>query len=81
LENEPPWRTHYFIYAFDELSRTGVGRDRARYALAEVCGESVSDGGGAWHPIYRRDRKVLSDGFRIRTGHDHSSVIASAERE
>lgn len=70
----------YFIYAFDELGRTGLGRDRARFSLAEVGGESASDGEGAWQPIYRGDRKVLSDGFRVRTGrylfnhahaHDH----------
>lgn len=60
----------YFIYAFDELGRTGLGRDRARFSLAEVDGESTSDGEGAWQPIYRGDRKVLSNGFRVRTGRD-----------
>jgi hypothetical protein len=60
----------YFVYAFDELGRLGLGRDRARFSLAEVGGESVSDGEGSWQPIYRGDRKVLSDGFRVRTGRD-----------
>lgn len=60
------------------MGRIGLGRDRARYALTEVGGESASDREGAWHPIYRGDRKVLTDGFRIRTGgdvfgvHDHA---------
>lgn len=71
----------YFIYAFEELGRIGLGRARGKFRLAEVRGEAVSGEAGAWHPIYRGDQKVLTDGFRVRTsrdlvnthdhGHDH----------
>lgn len=60
----------YFIYAFEELGRLGLGRDRARCSLTEVCGESASPGEETWQAIYRGDRKVLTNGFLIRTGRD-----------
>jgi len=76
----------YFIYAFDELGRLGLGRDRGTFRLAEVCGEAVSGEAGAWRPIYSGDRKVLTNGFRVHTGrdlfsahdhgHEHAHVVS-----
>jgi hypothetical protein len=60
----------YFIYAFEELGRLGLGRDRARCSLTEVCGESASPGEKTWQAIYRGDQKVLTNGFLVCTGRD-----------
>lgn len=60
----------YFIYAFEELGRLGLWRDRARCSLTEVCGESASPGEETWQTIYRGDQKVLTNGFLVRTGRD-----------
>jgi hypothetical protein len=60
----------YFVYAFEELGRLGLGRDRGTFRLTEVRGEAASAEGGAWRPIYSGDRKILSNGFRVHTGRD-----------
>lgn len=60
----------YFIYAFEELGQLGLGRDRGRFRLAEVHGEAASREDGVWQPIYRGDQKVLTNGFRVRSGLD-----------
>ena len=60
----------YFIYAFEELGRLGLGRARGKFRLAEVRSEAASGEAGAWQPIYSGDRKILSNGFLIRTGRD-----------
>ena len=60
----------YFVYAFEELGRLGLGRDRGTYRLAEVRGEAVSGGETIWRTIYASDQKVLTNGFLIRTGRD-----------
>lgn len=70
----------YFVYAFDQLGRIGLGMDRGTFRLAEVRGEAGSGEAGAWRPIYSGDRKILSNGFLVHTGrdvvnaheHDHS---------
>ncbi|MBI3013679.1 MAG: CRISPR system precrRNA processing endoribonuclease RAMP protein Cas6 [Candidatus Tectomicrobia bacterium] len=69
----------YFIVAFEELGRTGLGRQHGRYRLAEVRGETRNRGPDGWAMIYAGDRRVLRDDFRIRTGaeasdgHEHES--------
>ncbi len=72
----------YFIVAFDELGRTGLGRARGKFRLAEVRGESRNGGRDDWLSIYSGDRKVLRDDFRIRTGSEleHSTLKIEERR-
>ncbi len=58
----------YFIVAFEEFGRTGLGRSHGRFRLASVCGETRNGGSERWVTIYAGDRKTLRDDFRIRTG-------------
>lgn len=58
----------YFIVAFDELGRTGLGRANSRFLLTEVLGESPNGGGDGWRPIYTGAQRHLCDDFRIRSG-------------
>ena len=51
----------YFIYAFDELGRVGLGRSKGTYTLELV---SWLDPDGTAVPIYNGSRKVLTDSFR-----------------
>jgi hypothetical protein len=60
----------YFIYAFEELGRIGLGRDRGKFQLAEARGEASVESADGWQPIYSGDRKVLSSDFQVRTGRD-----------
>ncbi|MBZ0169326.1 hypothetical protein MELA_00766 [Candidatus Methylomirabilis lanthanidiphila] len=60
----------YFIYAFEELGRLGIGRDRGAFRLAEARGEAASGEGDTWRPIYSGDSKILTNGFLIRTARD-----------
>lgn len=51
----------YFIYAFDELGRVGLGSGKGKYVLDTVA---WLDETGAAMPIYDGDRKALTDSFR-----------------
>jgi hypothetical protein len=50
----------YFIYAFDELGRVGLGRGKGKYALDAVA---WLDAVGTAVPVYDGSRKVLTDSF------------------
>lgn len=68
----------YFIYAFEELGRLGIGRDRGTFRLTEARGEAACGEAETWRPIYSGDSRILTNGFLIRTGrdlfHDHAHV-------
>ncbi|MEW5803696.1 MAG: CRISPR system precrRNA processing endoribonuclease RAMP protein Cas6 [bacterium] len=59
----------YFIYAFEELGRIGIGRGKGKYHLVKVAEESPllehSSQGGENHQkvIYRGHDKMLATGF------------------
>ncbi len=50
----------YFIYAFDELGRVGLGRGKGKYTLEAVA---WLDAAGSAVPVYDGRRKVLTDSF------------------
>jgi hypothetical protein len=50
----------YFIYAFDELGRVGLGRGKGNYTLESVAWLDASD---TAVPVYDGDRKILTDSF------------------
>lgn len=50
----------YFIYAFDELGRVGLGRGKGKYTLEAVA---WLDEAGTAVPVYDGSRKVLTDSF------------------
>ena len=56
----------YFIYTFDDLGKTGIGKGRGRYELAEVrdAGIDVKD------TIYRGDKKTLERNYRTVTAEE-----------
>jgi hypothetical protein len=51
----------YFIYAFDELGRVGLGRGKGKHTLEGV---SWVDEAGTTVPVYDGNRKVLTDSSR-----------------
>ncbi len=67
----------YFIVAFEEFGRTGLGRSHGRFRLAEVRGETRNGGPERWVTIYTGDRKILRDDFRIRTGGESAAYPTS----
>ncbi len=50
----------YFIYAFDELGRVGLGRGKGKYTLEAVA---WLDEAGTAVPVYDGGRKILTDSF------------------
>ncbi len=51
----------YFIYAFDELGRVGLGRGKGQYTLDSVAWQDETR---TAVPIYDGSRKTLTDSFR-----------------
>lgn len=51
----------YFIYAFDELGRVGLGRGKGNYTLESVAWLDATE---AAIPLYDGERKTLTDAFR-----------------
>ncbi|NOZ26392.1 MAG: CRISPR system precrRNA processing endoribonuclease RAMP protein Cas6 [Nitrospirae bacterium] len=58
----------YFVYAFDELGRIGLGRDRAGFELVDVVcnGESIYDAGA--RTLGRHDSSDLNISFPAAAG-------------
>ncbi|MCL0065556.1 CRISPR system precrRNA processing endoribonuclease RAMP protein Cas6 [Dehalococcoidia bacterium] len=55
----------YFVFVFDELGRSGLGRERGKYLLEKV--EALSDFTNTqYETIYDSCRKFLSNGYQVR---------------
>jgi len=57
----------YFIYAFDELGRIGIGKGRGRYRLETV---RAAGGEGAGEVIYSGETKTLKSPYPVLSGDD-----------
>ncbi|MCL0059065.1 CRISPR system precrRNA processing endoribonuclease RAMP protein Cas6 [Dehalococcoidia bacterium] len=54
----------YFVFVFDELGRSGLGRERGKYLLEKVA--ALSDfSNGHYETIYESCRKFLSNGYQV----------------
>lgn len=70
----------YFIYAFDELGRIGVGKGRGRYQLKEVRvkNEELSGEKGKGDVIYSGETKTLQSHYPILSGRDLIGEVSSS---
>ncbi|MBI3015697.1 MAG: hypothetical protein HYY65_11720, partial [Candidatus Tectomicrobia bacterium] len=62
----------YFIYAFDELGRNGIGKGKGKYQLHSVTSE---DQAGHNTQIYWPEKHLLKDGFSILRADDLFSPL------
>jgi len=61
----------YFIYAFDEMGKNGIGRDRGRYDIEEVINHKADRLNGT--VIYGREKKLLSPPGILSDGEFHNN--------
>jgi hypothetical protein len=66
----------YFIYAFEELGRIGIGRGRGKYSLLEVT-SPWGDSGGESCLVYSGAEKVLINSFKLHTFEEAMTVAES----
>ncbi|MCG3158203.1 MAG: hypothetical protein DKINENOH_04844 [bacterium] len=64
----------YFIYAFDELGRTGIGRGRGRYQLEHVLETSTNS------EIYSRLTKKMAGNISVRDLADLSEAVKAQDQ-
>lgn len=60
----------YYVYAFDELGRMGLGRQRGRYRLEQVTNDEEQE-------IYHIDHGMLSSDFKTRDFDDLMALTKS----
>jgi hypothetical protein len=68
----------YFIYAFDELGRTGLGRAKGKYTLVHVHGQDGGPHNG--RPIYDSRSGILQNGFSVLNGRDLQAPVPEPRR-
>ncbi len=52
----------YFIFTFNELGKTGIGRDRSRFTLKKVESITADD---SRIPIYNHQEQILESGYHV----------------
>jgi hypothetical protein len=70
----------YFIYAFEELGRIGIGKGRGKYSLLNVASPQ-GDRGGESRLVYSGAEKVLTNSFKQHTFDDAVTAAKSLSHQ
>ncbi|MGR3220097.1 MAG: CRISPR system precrRNA processing endoribonuclease RAMP protein Cas6 [Candidatus Anammoxibacter sp.] len=52
----------YFIFTFNELGKTGIGKNRSKFVLKEVKAETID---GKHQPVYDNENQTIQNGFPV----------------